>query len=373
MKRLVIINGIEWHLVKVGKVWHAQRWIDGKRKTRTTKQTSQDKAIEIIRTWDESAGGVLTERALTDWLQRREKRRGATLSDQTTYEARLHYKTHIEPVFGGRDVSTITPEEVEDWADSLGKSTRYRQAIVGTLKGMLQELRRQGYDTRAHMAEVSKGKSRKPAVFTQADINKLFSGPDPWRREGEPEWLGRMLYSLFALMTFGGLRPQEARAVHADQILPKLHAVLVTRSIVGKKTVSEYMKKGSDRDPRYRGTVLSDKGWDAFYQWAGEIDHGPLYSLDGILRKEFLRDRLRYTCQSNDIQGRVVPYSCRYTYVSRYKSVLDQSVLMSMVGHVDPAMPERYHRPYLAEQMEHLQGVRAILNAVEAPHQSQES
>lgn len=370
MKRLVVINGIEWHLVKIGKYWHAQRWVSGTRKTRTTKQTSQERAIETIRTWGESTGAVLTEQALTDWLQRREKRGGRALSDQTIYEARLHWSKHIKASFEGRDIATITPEEVEDWADSLGKSTRYRQAITGTLKGMLLEMRRQGYDTRAHMAEVSKGKSRKPAVFTQKDIDTLFSGPEPWRRKHEPEWVGEMLLSLFALMTFGGLRPQEARAVHADQVLPELHAVLVTRSITDKKVVSEYMKKGNDRDPRYRGTLLSDKGWQAFYQWAGKVTDGPLYTLDGILRKEFLRDRLRYTCEANDIQGRIVPYSCRYTYVSRYKSILDQSVLMSMVGHVDPAMPERYHRPYLEEQMGQLQYIREVLNAAESPRQS---
>lgn len=363
----MVVNGIEWHLVKVGRYWHAQRWVDGKRKTRSTKQTSQDRAIDTIRAWPESSGAVLTEQALTDWLQRREKRRGAPLSPQTVYEARLHYKTHIGPVFGGRDISTITPEEVEDWADGLGKSTRYRQAITSTLKGMLGEMRRAGYQTTAHLADVQKGKSRKPAVFTHANLDILFAGPEVWRRPGEEPWVGEMLLSLFALMTFGGLRPQEARALHADQVLPDMHAVLVTRSITGTKTVSEYMKKGDDRDPRYRGTILSDRGWEAFYQWAGQIDHGPLYSLDGILRKEFVRDRLRYTCEAHGIEGRIVPYSCRYTYVSRYKAVLDQSILMAMVGHVDAAMPERYHRPYLIEQMGQLQAVRAVLNRADSP------
>lgn len=367
MKRLVVINGIEWHLVKVGKYWHAQRWVDGRRKTRTTKQTSQDRAIDAIRAWDESSGGVLTERVLSDWLQRRENRRGEPLSPQTTYEAGLHWRQHISPVWGGKDVAEITPEAVEDWADGLKVSSRYRQAIVSTMKGMIDELRRRGYTTTAHMADVQKGASQKPAVFTRDNIDTLFSSPAVWRREGEPEWLGRMLMSIFGLMTFGGLRPQEARAVHADQVLPKMHAVLVTRSITGTKTVSEYMKTGSDRNPRYRGTLLSQRGWDIFYQWAGDIDRGPLYTLDGILRKEFLRDRLRYACEANGIEGRIIPYSCRYTYVSRYKSILDESVLMSMVGHVDKAMPERYHRPYLIEQMEQLQGIREILDRADQP------
>jgi integrase len=361
MKRLAIIEGIEWHLVKVGKYWHAQRWVSGKRVTRSTKQTSQSAAVDVIRTWGGSSA-LLTAQALTDWLQRREKARGRDLSPQTVYERQVHWENFIAPRFDGRDVSSLTPAEVEDWAYSLECSDRYRQAIVSTFKGMIRQLMRSGVQTTAHLAEVGKGRSRKPDVFTDEQIYVLFGKPDIWSRRQEPEWLGIMLQSLFALMTFGGLRPQEARAVHKDQVLPDLKAVLVTRSITGVKTVSNYNKKGNEHEPRYRGTILSDHGYDRFYRWAAMVDDGPIYTLNGILRKEFLGDRLKYTCHRLGYQGRFTPYSCRYTFITKYKPILDQSVLMTLAGHVDPAMPERYNRPHLVEQMRQLQTIRPLLN-----------
>lgn len=91
------------------------------------------------------------------------------------------------------------------------------------------------------------------------------------------------------------------------------------------------------------------------------VNDGPLYTLNGILRKEFLRDRLNYTCKALGYQGRYTPYSGRYTFVTKYKPVLDQSVLMTLTGHIDPAMPERYNRPHLVEQMKQLQSVRALM------------
>ena len=59
------------------------------------------------------------------------------------------------------------------------------------------------------------------------------------------------------------------------------------------------------------------------------------------------------------------PYSGRYTFVTRYKPILEGDLLRTFTGHVDEAMPSRYHQPFPIEQMKRLQGARRLLNAAD--------
>jgi integrase len=359
MKRVVLIGDRKYHLVKAGRIWYAQWLVDGKRKTKTTGQTSQEAAARVIRSWPEESGSMQPLIYLRAYLARQERRRGP-LAAQTVYEHEHHAK-RIAERFGDRMPSA---PEFEDWLYSLEVSNRYRRSIAGTLRIIATEMQRAGELAAPPPVELPPKDSRKPEVFTEAQLRRLFGSDDPWRWPPEERWIAPMMRSLFAAMVFGGLRPQEARALHDDQILWEERAILVTRQITGTRTISDYLKTGSVRDPKYRATVLSEFGWAAFSAWKRE---GLMYSLDGRpLRREFVRERLKHTCEALGMEGRYTPYSGRYTFVSRYKPIVDGQILMSLTGHVDPAMPERYSVPHLRERVKQLSAARELLTHADA-------
>jgi integrase len=135
----------------------------------------------------------------------------------------------------------------------------------------------------------------------------------------------------------------------------------------GQGKVNEYVKMGDDRDPRYRGTLLIDWALEMMDPWlelAREDEF--LFTFKGdVIRKDLLQDRLRSAISRAGIptEGRrFIPYSGRYTFNTTLRPFLPAAVLMAIMGHVDPAMPERYDVPVLLERMRQLAPYREEIN-----------
>ena len=170
-----------------------------------------------------------------------------------------------------------------------------------------------------------------------------------------------------ACMFFGGMRPQEARAVRPDQLIPDIWAILVIRSMNGAGHVQEYVKMANARDPRYRGTFLFLQGPTIMQAWlAVRPGEDFLFSFHGAsILKDRLQDRLLGAIKRAKIpmDGRwFIPRSGRYTFETVVKPALPRDLLMILMGHTDPAMPEHYDVPVLTDRMRGLAAVREEAN-----------
>jgi len=314
----------------------------------------------------------------SEWAQRRARQRdGQELSPHTLYEHHTIVQRHILPEWGDDRLADLRVAELEDWLYDLDVSNRYRRTIAGTWNLILKRAERSGILPMAPRLELPSKTSRKPDILTtdmlkkvfpkgRVDLRKVWRNEDN-RKEPAEAWL--MFAAFFATMFYGGLRPQEARAVHVDQLHLDLGAVLVTRSMNRQNQVESYLKMGSDRDPRYRVAILPDRAVTMIRWWlAAAAPTEFLFTFAGRpLNRDLPVDRLRKAIGSAGIpmEGkRYIPYSGRYTFVTLVKPLLDRAALMALTGHVDEAMPERYDVPYLLERAKQLQPVRAQLQTM---------
>jgi integrase len=336
-----------------------------------------ERCIEAIRGSDVQGPAVTVEelarymfQADSQWAERQKRRRGGRpLAVQTLREHELNVRLHIVPAIGARRIGTVDTRMVDEMLYSLELSNRTRRNVASTMTAVLKEAVRRRIIQAIPMIELPEKRSRKPSVLTMEELGQLFPtgrqgllelwGPPGTRKEPVGACLG--LSSCAAAMFFGGLRPQEARAAYPDQLIRGIArgdrgaVLLVTRSLDSSGKVLSYLKKGDDRDPRYRGTYLAERAMAIIDLWIKiRPDTPTLFSYqEKQIRIEFLRDRLALAAERAGISAdrRIIPYSGRYTFNSTVRPLLPPQVLMALMGHVDQAMPEHYDVPVLTERM----------------------
>lgn len=380
--------------VKGKKRWGYYWRERGKRKvciihphTRQPFQTKREVELWIQQLQNgEATGSAVTVRQVaefmflptSEWARRRVRQRdGQELSPHTLYEHNTIVQRYVLPEWGEDRLVDLRAPELEDWLYDLDVSNRYRRTIAGTWNMIFKIAERKGIMPVAPRLELPSKTSRKPDILTtdmlkkvfpkgRTELRKVWKNQDN-KKEPADAWL--MFAAFFSTMFFGGLRPQEARAVHVDQLHLKLGAILVTRSMDRQNQVQSYLKMGNDRDPRYRVAILPDRAVTMIRWWLEEV--APIdfvFRFAGQpLNRDLPVDRLRKAIGNAGIpteEKRFIPYSGRYTFVTLVKPLLDRAVLMALTGHVDEAMPERYDVPYLLERAKQLQPVRKQLEAI---------
>jgi len=112
-------------------------------------------------------------------------------------------------------------------------------------------------------------------VFTHKELEKLFP-PDInefrkiWKSKdyrSEPYKAGQMFGTMVCVMVLTGLRSGVARALHKEQVLPKLSGLIIDRAYdsLGILTTP---KKGTAADPRQRAVVIPDRTMKLLKGWA---------------------------------------------------------------------------------------------------------
>jgi integrase len=374
------------------KRWGYYYRMDGKRKTivkdpRTKKPFASQEDVEswIRELREEESSAPIKVREIAEhlfdvdgeWAKRQARRRdGRPLAPQTIYEHGMIVRKHIIPKLGDEAVVDVTADMIEDFLYSLEISNRTRQNVATTFLAVLRQAQRKRIIKSVPLIEMPQKKSRKPNIFTLEDLRKLFPrdraalqevwapGKTGW---GEPPEARLAIAACAATMFFGGLRPQEARAVGPEQLHRDSGILLVTRSFDGQGKVNQYAKMGDANDPRYRGTLLIDWALEVMDPWlqARRREDFLFTYREGYIRKDLLLDRLRLAIKTAGIptEGkRFIPYSGRYTFDTTVKPFLPAAVLMALMGHVDPAMPERYDVPILLERMRQLAPYRQEIN-----------
>ena len=321
------------------------------------------------------------------WAERRRRQRdGQSLSEATLVQHRQFVRDYILPYWKSKRIIDTTSRDLDTWLYDLELSNAMRRGVAITMNVVLKEAQRRGImEILPAISLPAKAKKGRRSVLSLDGLSSLFPSSAGelrrvWsfagsQREEEYTWL--MFAACAATMFYGGLRPQEARAIHHDQIIPELAAVLVTRSMDSQNKILEYTKGGdAARDPRYRFTLLPDRAQALIDEWIGvSKPAGPVFTFhQKILRREHFNKRVVRAIGMAKVktEGRKFSaYSGRYTYVTVVKPFLDRAALMTLTGHIDEAMPERYDKPYLLERARQMQSVRANLNGaleIAKPH-----
>lgn len=308
------------------------------------------------------------------WIDRQTRRRdGRPLSPRTIAEHKQHVDKYIIPDWGDHDPGEITAPAVEEWLYRINVSNRYRAAIWVTFRMVLEEFARRGVIRGVPRIEQPRGARRRKTALTLAQLHALFPESraelqaiwsDP--RESKKldklsgyrhEWL--KLAACAGTMFFGGLRPQEARAVCMDQLCLDNNGLLVTRQTTDDNQVVEYLKGADARDPRYRYTLLPSfavgllqewievgrPGWELFGRASGE---------PGVITNDHLYKRVRLAMRQSGLAlaaGRYTPYSGRYTWRTLFAPRLDPQLSREIMGHRDDATHQAYNVPELAERI----------------------
>ncbi len=304
------------------------------------------------------------------------QRDGRELSDATITQHHQHWTEHIKPEWGKRSLSEATSKTLDAWLWGLDLSNSNRRSVAITMTVILKEARRRGIiDGLPTMSLPAKTRGGRRAVLLLEEVGRLFPAPPVeleriWPADegddGGYSYLAAAACS--ALMFYGGLRPQEARALHRDQVALDLNAVAITRSMDAANTVLAYAKKGDARDPRHRLALLPDRACSILAAW---LDHapadGPVFVAprQGIIRRELLAARLLAAAAAAGIPTkgrRLSPYSGRYTYQTVVKPFLDRSALTLLMGHTQDSMTDHYDVPHLFERARQMRPIVKQLN-----------
>ena len=284
---------------------------------------------------------------------------------------------HIIPGLGEEALADLTSEGIDDWIYGLDMSNRGRRNVTATLIRILKEAKRRQIIHVVPDIELPSKQSAKPSTLTIQELKQLFPRDKASLRElwgdprekarREPKDAGLALAACASVLFFGGLRPQEARAVAPEQLLKKLSVLLVTRSMSSEGKVLPYLKMGGERDKRYRGTFLIDWAMKVLEAWlSAQKPRDFLFIYNGApIRPELLHSRLHVAVDRAKIPAagrKIIPYSGRYTFDSVFRPILPQEVLMAIMGHIDPAMPEHYDQPVLIDRMRQLTPWKKKLN-----------
>ena len=137
------------------------------------------------------------------------------LAERTGSNRRERYRSHLEPVFGSKQIRKISPKLVDDWLDSKYSSGLSLNTITGAfslLRSILDLAVTRGVLVENPCSRIPKGKRpqaknrTQPRVLSDSDVGALLSASTPGLR---------LLFTVYAET---GLRRQEMLGLVWDDI-----------------------------------------------------------------------------------------------------------------------------------------------------------
>ena len=320
------------------------------------------------------------------WIDRQARRRdGRPLAPSTIAKRKRHVDKHIMKRWGEVDPATLKPAEIEEWLYSLEASNKYRNEVWVSLRMILREFQREGALLSVPRIEQPRGKPKKKSALTLRQLQALFPADDEalysvWsdprdrpEKGPRPYWDEYLkLAACSALMFYGGLRPQEARAICVDQLYLEHHGILVTRQVTDQNTIVPYLKGADQADDRYRYALLPARAVRLLRRWLDRA--GPSWALfprasgeEGPITNDHFYKRVRRAYVNSGIDlgaGRYTPYSGRYTWRTLFGANLESTASMELMGHRDTDTHQSYNRPQLEERIRERSTIVDQLNAM---------
>lgn len=250
---------------------------------------------------------------------------------------------------------------------SLDLSNQVKNQVLHTLSIVMREAKREKLVAANPMKEIEPlaSDARTRDILTIDELRRMFP-PDPdelvriWR---QPKYA-----AFYFLLATSGIRSGEARALLWSRIAWERQGIFIVQAVKADQTVGP-TKTGDIRAvlvPRQTIEMLEWYRGKAF--WTGPADFVFAgRSGDRPLSQTMVSDGFAPSLRRAgiDTAGRnIVIHSLRHTYNTMMRRVLPEDLLREQTGHKSRKMTDNYDHPTLDHRLEHLQGVRKLIEGV---------
>lgn len=267
----------------------------------------------------------------------------------------------IVSAFGEMELKDITPAIVDNHLRSLeNRSGCWKNSFLETLSYIYKEAPFCGCEDviKPNFMRFARN-AKKADIFTTEELNRFFD---------KELWENSRDHLIFLCIASFGLRLGEARALQLRQFIFDKNAVVIDGFCKRNGERTNYNKKGSNEDKKWRVAVAPDSTMQLVYNYCflNQIQADEfVFVREGKLpvRNEYLEDVFERQLKKAGIEknGRkLVPHSLRFTYVTRMRRDLPAELVQKIVGHTSVEMTEYYTRAAIPEM------VAAIQNAIPA-------
>ena len=194
---------------------------------------------------------------------------------------------------------------------------------------------------------------KKADIFTTDEL-AMFFNTELWSNERD--------YLVFLCMASFGLRMGEARALKPRQFIFDRNALVVDGFCKSDGMRTDYNKKGSDEDKKWRvsfGPASTMRAVKNSIEENNIADDDFLFQREGgvPLRREYLEEVFRRRLKIvgiNEEKRKLIPHSFRFTYVTRMRRNAGVETVQKLAGHTSIEMTEYYTRAAIPEMIEGL-------------------
>jgi integrase len=178
----------------------------------------------------------------------RRRQLGKSINIDTLKECRNYINLIIEQ-WGIRDLKSIETDEILNYLFTVQRSGSWKNRYLSVFKEIYIEAPRYGCKARCPDFPRFALHKKKADIFTTMEL-KAFLKPENFPND--------MFFLFFLLSLSGGLRLGEARAVRLKQFVFNRKALIIDGFCKENGERTNYNKKGSEEDPKFRIVLLPD-------------------------------------------------------------------------------------------------------------------
>ena len=361
-------NSVVWYF------WYYDK--DGNRQHKSTGQKTKWEAEQFAENWlssqNEKKKIILEEYAKDyyvwgkcNWIKRRHAR-GFSLGEAYAKIRRAHLTNYIFPKFGKSALDEINAVQIENWLLDLQLSNSSANQLLGSLRIILREARRErliDYNPFEDVGGMSRTSYKRRDSLSLKDISLLFPNDYDkllkiWRR---PDFI-----VIYFVMLTSGMRSGEARVLQWQHIVWDQQGILIVQAQKADKKIGEPKAKEIRAVIVPKRTIILLEWW--FKQTPYKLPED--YIFLGITRdrsvtknsisKEFQKALKRAGIDIGD--RNLVAHSLRHTYNTIMKGILTAEMLREFTGHRSEEMTDRYDNPYLIDRLQQFSSSRKLID-----------
>ena len=295
----------------------------------------------------------------------RRRQLGKAAQIETLADARK-YINRIILDFGDRPIIGITADEIVNHLFMVDRSGSWKNHYIAIFKEIFLEAARHGCKIAPPVFPAFALNGKKADKFTGAELAAFFKPgnfPDS------------QFFIFFLTILSAGLRIGEARAIRQKQIFFNEKLLIVDGFLKRNGFRTEYNKKGTPDNPKFRAVLLPDLTLNYLYTHISNTPLKPddlIFTIEGkpirqefaenVFSKALIKAGIAHSAAKLKKEGilksghitkkaslipndrKLVPHSLRYTYVSRMRLYFSAKELLPMTGHTTENMVDYYNR-----------------------------
>ena len=164
----------------------------------------------------------------------------------------------------------------------------------------------------------------------------------------------------------GGLRSGEVHALEPSHLIRDDSAIVIQQQIDNEGSVT-FPKGGTSSNPKHRVVRMPGRAWNMLDRWLEvRADARWLFHLNGTVpSRGWLLKRLTAVVRhlNFDPSKRLKVHSLRYTYRTRMEELVENAVLLELMGHEDDETGRIYSNPQAIERARALRDIQPTLDS----------